>query len=187
LLAALYWKLYSGEVQARIEKGVEGWGETVEFIKRVNEAKVIGVREVCRGDILISKQKHLGDTLSSHKIYLCKGCCAQWYSAGLRAGLSGFESRQEQGNILFATITSPALGPTQSPIQRVPGAPSLGVKRPEREADHSLSSSAAVKNTWIRRTKARRSTRRTKDEKGNTRKIKDKTKTNKNKRQEGKI
>jgi hypothetical protein len=35
-----------------------------------------------------------------------------------------------------------ALGPTQLPIQWVPEALSLGVKRPGREADHSLPSSA---------------------------------------------
>jgi hypothetical protein len=38
-----------------------------------------------------------------------------------------------------------ALGPTQSPIQWVPGDRSLGVKRPGREADHSPLSSAEVK------------------------------------------
>jgi hypothetical protein len=38
-----------------------------------------------------------------------------------------------------------ALGPTQRPIQWVPGALSLVVKRPGREADHSSSSSAEVK------------------------------------------
>jgi hypothetical protein len=38
-----------------------------------------------------------------------------------------------------------ALGPTQPPIQWVRGAPSLGVKRPGREADHSLPSSSEVK------------------------------------------
>jgi hypothetical protein len=41
-----------------------------------------------------------------------------------------------------------ALGPTQPPIQWVPGALSLGVKRPGREADHSPPSSAEVKNAW---------------------------------------
>jgi hypothetical protein len=30
----------------------------------------------------------------------------------------------------------PALGPTQPPIHRVPGAPSLGIKRPGREVYH---------------------------------------------------
>jgi hypothetical protein len=42
----------------------------------------------------------------------------------------------------------PALGPTQSPKERVPGAFSLGIKRPGREADHSPPSSAEVKNAW---------------------------------------
>jgi hypothetical protein len=37
------------------------------------------------------------------------------------------------------------LGPTQTPIQWVPGALSLGVKRLGREADHSPPSSAEVK------------------------------------------
>jgi len=39
-----------------------------------------------------------------------------------------------------------ALGPTQPPIQWVPGALSLGVKRLRRETDHSPPSSAEVKN-----------------------------------------
>jgi hypothetical protein len=38
-----------------------------------------------------------------------------------------------------------ALGPTQPPMQWVPGALSLGVKRPGREADHSPPSSAEAK------------------------------------------
>jgi hypothetical protein len=46
---------------------------------------------------------------------------------------------------LFTTASRVALGPTQPPIQLVPGALSLGVKRLGREADHSLPSSTAVK------------------------------------------
>jgi hypothetical protein len=37
------------------------------------------------------------------------------------------------------------LGPTQPPVQWVPGALSLGIKRQGREADHSPTSSAEVK------------------------------------------
>jgi hypothetical protein len=37
------------------------------------------------------------------------------------------------------------MGPTQPPIQLVPGALSLGVKQPGREADHTLPSNAEVK------------------------------------------
>jgi hypothetical protein len=40
------------------------------------------------------------------------------------------------------------MGPTQPPIQWVPGALSLEVKQPGREADHSPPSSAKVKNAW---------------------------------------
>jgi hypothetical protein len=49
------------------------------------------------------------------------------------------------GIFLFTTASRAALGPTQLPIQWAPGALSLGVKRPGREADHSLPSSAEVK------------------------------------------
>jgi hypothetical protein len=41
-----------------------------------------------------------------------------------------------------------ALGPTQPPIQWIPGDLSLGVKRPGREADYSPPSGAEVKNAW---------------------------------------
>jgi hypothetical protein len=40
------------------------------------------------------------------------------------------------------------LGPTEPPIQWVPGALSLGIKWPGREADLSPPSSAEVKNAW---------------------------------------
>jgi hypothetical protein len=46
---------------------------------------------------------------------------------------------------LFTTTSRTALGPTQPPIQLVPGSLSLEVKRPGREADHSLPSAAEVK------------------------------------------
>jgi hypothetical protein len=43
----------------------------------------------------------------------------------------------------------PALGPTESPIQVVPKALSLGIKRLGREADYSHATSAEVKKAWI--------------------------------------
>jgi hypothetical protein len=49
------------------------------------------------------------------------------------------------GIFLFTTPSRPTLRPTQPPIQWVAGALSLGVKREEREADHSHPSSADVK------------------------------------------
>jgi hypothetical protein len=64
---------------------------------------------------------------------------------GLGYGLDdrGFESRQEPGIFPFTTASRPALGPTQSPIQWVPGGLCLG-----READNSPPSRAEVENAW---------------------------------------
>jgi hypothetical protein len=59
--------------------------------------------------------------------------------------IEGFDSRRRLGIFLFTTASRPTLGPTQPPIQWVPGSLSLVVKRPGREADHSPSSSAEVK------------------------------------------
>jgi hypothetical protein len=56
----------------------------------------------------------------------------------------GFDSRRWLRIFLFTTASITALGQTQPPIQRVPGALSLGVKWPGREADHSPPSSAEV-------------------------------------------
>jgi len=47
---------------------------------------------------------------------------------------------------LFATESKLALGPTQHLIQWVPADISLGVKRPEHEADHSPTCSVEVNN-----------------------------------------
>jgi hypothetical protein len=57
----------------------------------------------------------------------------------------GFDSRQGMGIFLFTTPSRTDLWPTQSNIQWVIRALSLGVKRPGREADHSTTSSADVK------------------------------------------
>jgi hypothetical protein len=63
---------------------------------------------------------------------------------GWTIGVLGFDSRRGLGIFLF-TASRTALSPTQPHIQRVPGALSLGVKRPGREADHPSPSSAEVK------------------------------------------
>jgi hypothetical protein len=49
----------------------------------------------------------------------------------------------------FSMASRPALGPTQPPIQWVPGTLSPGEMRPGREADHSPLTSAEVKNACI--------------------------------------
>jgi hypothetical protein len=68
---------------------------------------------------------------------------AEWYKAELRAGRSGIRVPAEAGNFcLYHRV------PTQPPIQWVPGTLFLGVKRPDREVDHSPPSSAEVKNAW---------------------------------------
>jgi hypothetical protein len=67
----------------------------------------------------------------------------QW--AGRPRGRSS--SSVKVKNVLFTS--RPALGPTQPPFQRVPEAPSPGVKRPGDEADHSPPAGADVKKIWI--------------------------------------
>jgi hypothetical protein len=59
-------------------------------------------------------------------------------------GVLGFDLQWGLGIFLFTTVSTMALGPTQPPIQCVPGALSLGVKQLGHEADHSPPSSAEV-------------------------------------------
>jgi hypothetical protein len=71
-------------------------------------------------------------------------------SIALGYGLDGrgFESLQVLEIFLFITVSRPVLEPTFPPIQWVPEALSLGVKRTECGAEHSSPSSAEVKNVW---------------------------------------
>jgi len=57
----------------------------------------------------------------------------------------GFLSRQVLGIFLFTTASRPTLGPTQPPIQWVPGALSLELRRLGSKADHLPPSGAEVK------------------------------------------
>jgi hypothetical protein len=59
----------------------------------------------------------------------------------------GFDSQRGMWTFVITASTT-ALGPTQPPIQWVPGALSLRVKRPGREADHTTQSGAEVKE-WV--------------------------------------
>jgi hypothetical protein len=77
-----------------------------------------------------------------HYIGLCYLRATSW-----TIGVLGFGSRRGLGIFLFTTASRKALGPTQTPIQWVPGAVFLGVKWPGREADHSPPSSAEVKES----------------------------------------
>jgi hypothetical protein len=70
------------------------------------------------------------------------------WATGWTIGVLGFDSRRRLGIFLFTTAFRTALEPTQPPIQWVPWALSLCVKRPGRKADHSPPSSAEVKNAW---------------------------------------
>jgi hypothetical protein len=58
-------------------------------------------------------------------------------------------SRGRVKNCLFSMLSRPALGPTQPPIQWVPGALSPGLMRPGREAVHLTPTSAEVKKMWM--------------------------------------
>jgi hypothetical protein len=70
--------------------------------------------------------------------------CTDISATGWTIGVLGFDSQQGLG-IFFTTASRTVLRPTQPPIQWVPEALSLGVKRQGREADHSPPSSAEVK------------------------------------------
>jgi hypothetical protein len=69
-------------------------------------------------------------------------------ATGWKAEWLEVESRRNKISLL-STSSRPVFGPTQPPIQWVPGPLSPGVKRLGREADHSLPTSAEAKNKWI--------------------------------------
>jgi hypothetical protein len=72
-------------------------------------------------------------------------CEDNLWATGWTIGVLGFDSLRGLGIFLFPTASRTALGPTQPPVQWVPGILFLGVKRPGRKTDHSPPSSAKVK------------------------------------------
>jgi hypothetical protein len=68
------------------------------------------------------------------------------WATGWTIGVLGLDSWLGLGIFLFTTASRTALGPTQPPIQWVPGTISLGIKRREREAHNSPPTNAEVKN-----------------------------------------
>jgi hypothetical protein len=73
---------------------------------------------------------------------------SQCWAAGWMIGVLGFDCRRGLGTFLLTTVSRTALGSTHPPIRWVPGALSLGVKRPGHEADHSPPSGAEAKE-WV--------------------------------------
>jgi len=64
---------------------------------------------------------------------------------------SEFDSQQETAIILFFSVSRLILGPTQPPIQWVPGTFSLGIKQPMCEAkdNHLVLFVNIIINLWI--------------------------------------
>jgi hypothetical protein len=72
---------------------------------------------------------------------------AQCLTTGWTTGRSGFDPRQRQRIFPLAPVSTPALRPTQPPVQWVPGGHFPGGKaRQGRDANHSPQSSAEVVN-----------------------------------------
>jgi hypothetical protein len=81
---------------------------------------------------------------------LARAHTAVGIATGYRLDDQGVGVRVPLGARFFSSTSSrPVLGPTQPPIQWVPGTFSPGVMPPGLEADHSSLTSAEVNNTWI--------------------------------------
>jgi hypothetical protein len=92
-----------------------------------------------------ARTEYLGSTCLVSVLYMTIVC-----GVGIATGydLTARGSILDRGKIfVFSTASRPTLGPTQLPLQWVPGFYSREVKRPGREADHSPPSSAEVKNS----------------------------------------
>jgi hypothetical protein len=101
--------------------------------------------QVCSGSELIAETvglvRHFGKSPwkgKSRHSSVVKRVAAVWM-----VGVLGFDSRRVLGIFLSTTASRTALGPTQPPVQWVPGALSMGVKRPGCESDDHLPPSSA--------------------------------------------
>jgi hypothetical protein len=113
-----------------------------------------------RNDTTLRRHRAVQGQLHSGKcraIVIPKHILPQYYSRvssgsivsdyGLDDRAIGVRSPAGQRIFPLASVSRPALGPTQPPVLCVPGVLSPGVKaRPGRDADHSPPSSAEVKN-----------------------------------------
>jgi hypothetical protein len=105
---------------------------------------------------VVSQPSHRGNILqpsvTEQKRKIIRHTCVvvgeKEFATNWTIGVLRFDSRRGLGIFLFTTAFRTGLGSTQPPIQWVPGALSLGVKRPGREADHSPPSIVEVKNAW---------------------------------------
>jgi hypothetical protein len=106
--------------------------------------------------MLHTKSKGIFLLIYSHKHEKLHICVTVLIEPGELSGIAlgfglddwWFESWQGVEIFFFTTASRPALMPTQPPTQWVRGTLSLGVKLPGRKPDHSLPSSAEVKNAW---------------------------------------
>jgi hypothetical protein len=83
--------------------------------------------------------------------YLQVGLIFSRYSEWLRAvrPRNQISSPGRVKKFLFSTSSILVLGPTQPPVQWVPGALSPRLNRPGREVDQSPTTSAEMKKIWI--------------------------------------
>jgi hypothetical protein len=90
-------------------------------------------------------------------ISICRPILCVWVNRDSSVGIAnsyglynrGFGVRVPVGSRTFSMSFRLGLGPTQPPIQWVPGTLFLGVKRPGHEADHSPPTTAEVKKIRI--------------------------------------
>jgi hypothetical protein len=129
-------------------------GKTYRTFFSLRSAKTLSFsfRNVSLCRILLENVSTLGTRLS-HRTYVLYPYKMESRDSSVSIALGyGLDNRVSRvrflagaGNFLFTTTSRTAQGPTQPPIQWVPEALSLGLKRPGCEADHSPPSTVEVK------------------------------------------